>query len=135
MNAPLTKAQIVEITDKDVYSVLFAGHEIEQVEGWGASEADMIEGIFDECFDDAQAIFVTNFASRSVADVTAELAEKALKQWDNGARLLDEYATLPTFIKTFAADLVDASEREAAREDRIERRHQRGLTEAYARGY
>ncbi|MDF1625632.1 MAG: hypothetical protein P1U84_05045 [Parvibaculaceae bacterium] len=135
MNAPLTKAQIVEITDKDVYSVLFPGREIEQVEGWGASEADMIEGIFDEAFDGALAIFVTNFASRSVADVTAELAEKALKQWDNGARSLDEYETLPTFIKNHAADLVDASEREAAREDRIERCHQRGLTTEYARGY
>lgn len=135
MNAPLTRAQIIEITDKDVYSVLFAGHEIEQVEGWGASEADMIEGIFDEAFDDAQAIFVTNFASRSVDDVTKELAEKAFKQWNNGARSLDEFEALPAFIKTFAADLVDASERATAREDRIERRHQAGLTTAYARGY
>ncbi|MBO6542327.1 MAG: hypothetical protein JJ939_11570 [Alphaproteobacteria bacterium] len=135
MNAPLTRAQIIEITDKDIYSVLFAGHDVEQVEPWGQTEEGLIEGIFDEAFDDALAIFVTNFASRSVDDVTKELAEKAFKQWDNGARSLDEFATLPAFIKTFAADLVDASERETAREDRIERRHQRGLTEAYARGY
>jgi hypothetical protein len=123
----LTRVQIIEITDKDVYSVLFVDREIEQVEGWGNSETHMIEGIFDECFDDALAIYVTNFAARSVSDVTAELAEKAFAKWNDGSRSPDEYDTLPKFIQIHAEHDVEISRRRTLADVNCERRHVRGL--------